>query len=712
MAEFLLELFSEDIPARMQLRAAKDLGRLLTDRLGTAGLAFDSSTVFSSPRRIGLSVLGLPMRQPDTREERRGPRVGAPEAAISGFLRSVGLDTVDQCDQRNTGKGVFWVAVIERRGRETPELLAELTVQTLLAMPWPKSMRWADGAFRWVRPLHNILAVFDGKALPGGLSLGCQRTNLAPSLLGSTDQQRNKRHVAFSSKTYGHRFLGPEAQTVSGIDDYVAKLLGAGVIIDREQRRARIWSEARSQADAYGLRVAEDPELLEEVTGLVEWPVVLMGTIDDSFMVLPPEVLTTSMRTHQKYFALTKPDGRLAARFIAVANMVPKDPKAVIAGNERVLRARLSDAAFFWNQDRKHPLRSRLGALRAIVFHARLGTVFDKVTRLESLAGDISGQVPGAEEKLARHAAILSKTDLVTGMVGEFPELQGIIGRYYALEAGEPASVADALADHYRPQGPGDQCPTRPVSIVLALADKVDTMVGFFAIGEKPTGSRDPYALRRAALGIIRLIVENGLRVDLESVFYNAYGLYRIEGLKPAPSVRTDLLDFIADRLKVVLRDQGVRHDLIDAVFALGRDGDLNRVLHRVAALQDFLATDDGANLLTAYRRATNIVRIEEKRDDRQYRTKAEPDLLAQDQEQVLLTALRTVGPRATELLTREQFTDCMSELARLRAPVDAFFDHVTVNVDQPAVRANRLALLQEISATLHRVADFSKIEG
>lgn len=448
------------------------------------------------------------------------------------------------------------------------------------------------------------------------------------------------------------------------------------------------------------------------MTGLVEWPVALMGRIEDRFMELPPEVLTTSMRTHQKYFAVTESDGRLAPRFVTLANTDPTDPAGVIAGNERVLRARLSDARFFWDQDRKQPLRTHLGALRAITFHARLGTVFDKVTRLESLSGHLADLVPEAEEKLARHAAILSKTDLVTGMVGEFPELQGIMGRYYALAAGETEPVADALADHYRPQGPTDRCPNRPVSIVLALADKIDTLVGFFAIDEKPTGSRDPYALRRAALGVIRLIVENRLRLPLERLFQFAHGLYMVEGLRPAAEVAGDLLDFLADRLKVVLRDQGVRHDLIDAVFALGREGDLVRLLNRVQALQDFLASDDGANLLTAYRRAANIVRIEEKKDNRRYSGSADAALFTQVEERDLLAALRSVGPQAASSLQSEAFGACMVMLARLRAPVDAFFERVTVNAEQPPVRANRLALLHEISSTLNAVADFSRIEG
>lgn len=694
MAEFLLELFSEEIPARMQARAADDLKRLVTDGLKAAGLAFDKAEAFATPRRLALVVDGLPEKQPDLREERRGPRADAPEKAIQGFLASAGLSSVDQCATRQTEKGTFLFAVVEKKGQSTAGVLAGLIQQSLAALPWPKSMRWGHAGFRWVRPLHSVLAVFAGRRLDGAIDLqGAQ--------------------LPFVDTTCGHRFLAPAPFTVAGFADYRRRLEAAKVLLDPAERRSRIEAGLEAAAKSQGLTVKRDPGLLDEVTGLVEWPVVLLGRIDPAFMDLPPEVLTSSMRAHQKYFSLESSGGSLSPHFGVVANMETEDNgKRIVAGNERVLRARLSDAKFFWDQDRKHTLASRAPALKDIVFHAKLGTLDAKVDRVQALADSMTDHVPGADKDRVRSAARLSKADLVTGMVGEFPDLQGIMGRYYALHDREHGDVADAIAEHYSPLGPNDRCPTAPVSVAVALADKIDTLAAFWLIDEKPTGSRDPFALRRAALGVIRLIVENGLRVPLSHVFSAAR-----ENMQGVPAAGSDdviagLLDFFADRLKVHLRERGVRHDLISAVFALGGEDDLVRLLARVGALEKFLGSDDGANLLTAYKRAANIVRIEERKDKTAYEALPDSKLFKQDEEVVLYEALRKAAASAKTALKGEDFAAAMSAMASLRPPVDAFFDHVTVNTEDGALRANRLRLLSAIGNTLHQVADFSKIEG
>lgn len=707
MAELLIELLSEEIPARMQAKAAEDFRRLVTERLAAEGLAHASAEAHVTPRRLVLAVDGLPTGQAAVNEERRGPRVGAPPAALAGFLKSAGV-TLDQCEQRDTGKGVFYFAVLRKEGRRTADILPGLLAEAILAMPWPKSMRWAGHALRWVRPLHSILALFDGQPLAGGLSLGRAEGGGQPGWRADGGDR------PYGDSTRGHRFLAPAAFPVTGFADYRNRLRDAFVVLDREERRSLILAEARRLAEREGLSLVDDPGLLDEVAGLVEWPVLFAGRIDETFMDVPPEVLVTSMRTHQRYFALSGADGALAARFLVAANTVPADGGAVIVrGNERVLRARLSDAKFFWDQDRRQRLEERVPALADIVFHARLGSLADKVSRLETLAAELARAVPGADPDRVRAAARLAKADLVTGMVGEFPELQGVMGRYYALAQGEPEEVADAVAAHYRPLGPGDACPTAPASVSVALADKLDTLVGFFAIGERPTGSKDPFALRRAALGVIRLVVENGLRLRLLDVFAAAHALHRADGLAPGDEVAGQLLDFFADRLKVVLRDRGVRHDLVDAVFALGGEDDLVRLLARVDALREFLATEDGANLLTACRRASNIVRIEEKKDGLSYQDEApEASLLEQPEEKALFAALGEAERAAVPLLAREDFSGCMAAMARLRQPVDAFFDRVTVNTDRADLRANRLRLLGQIRATLDQVADFSRIEG
>jgi glycyl-tRNA synthetase beta chain len=691
MAELLLELLTEEIPARMQPQAAEDLRRLAGDKLAAAGLTFSAATSFVTPRRLTLLVDGLPSAQPDLSEERRGPRVGAPAQAVEGFLKSAGISSLDQCEQRDTGKGVFYFANIRRAGRATAEVLPALLRALIVEFPWPKSMRFPAAGFRWVRPLTGALCLFDGKVLPLDLD-----------------------GVPVGDATRGHRFLSPTVFTVTGFADYRQKLRDARVILRAEDRAKAISLALYELAAKADLTIKDDPALLEEVTGLVEWPVVLMGVIDPAFLDLPPEVLATSMRAHQKYFACLDRNGKLAPRFLLVSNMVADDGgKAIVAGNERVLRARLSDARFFWEQDRKVKLSARVPKLAERVFHAKLGSVLDKVGRMTRLAETLTPFVPGAASKKVTRAAELAKADLSTGMVGEFPELQGVMGRYYALNDGELPEVADAVAQHYSPLGPNDRCPSAPTSVAVALADKIDTLVGFFSIDEKPTGSKDPYALRRAALGVVRIVLENNLRLSLRKVFDRAECLYQeSERGVLGGSQMPELLAFFADRLKVHLREQGVRHDLIAAVFALGNEDDLVRLLARVAALDGFLKTEDGANLLVAYRRAANIVRIEEKKDRRSYAEPPDPKLLAEPAEAALAAALEQAGARSAAALEREAFTDAMAALAVLRPAVDEFFARVTVNCDNRDLRANRLRLLARIRDTLNQVADFSQIEG
>jgi glycyl-tRNA synthetase beta chain len=692
MAELLLELFSEEIPARMQARAAEDLKRLVTDKLKAAGLSFTRADAYATPRRLALVVDGLPTAQPDVKEEKKGPRVGSPQQAIDGFLKSAGLSSLDQCEKRDTGKGEFYFAVIEKKGGATIAVLERSIGEVMQELPWPKSMRWAGYGFRWVRPLHSIIFVFDGKPI------------VAAFKLGNFDQQTG-------AETRGHRFLAPGAITVSSFADYQSKLRAAKVILDPAERRAEIWKQAQALAAKEGLTVKQDDALLDEVTGLVEWPVALMGRIDDAFMTLPPEVMTTTMRVNQKYFAVQAADGKLAPRFIVVANTEADDGgKAIVAGNERVLRARLSDAQFFWEQDKKVRLIDRVPALDGITYHAKLGSVGDKVKRMRALAAVLSAQTPNGDAGLADQAAHLAKADLVSGMVGEFPELQGIMGRYYARNEGLSDAVADAIADHYKPLGPNDLCPKAPVSIAVALAEKIDSLVGFFTIDERPTGSKDPFALRRAALGIIRLILENKLRLGLRAVLEQGYKNYAL-GNTPQPVIGL-LMDFFADRLKVALKEQGVRHDLVSAVFALGDEDDLTRLIARVDALKGFVESPDGVNLLAAHKRAANIVRIEEKKDSARYDGGIDPAALVEEPEQALHAALSKVSDSAKAAIAREDFTGAMSAMAQLRAPVDAFFDKVTVNDKDPKLRANRLRMLSAINATLSAVADFSKIEG
>ncbi len=687
MSELLLELFSEEIPARMQARAAEDLKRLASERLTAAGLTFTRADVFVTPRRLALVVDGLPARTPDLKEEKKGPRVGSPDQAIQGFLKGAGLASLDGCEKRMVGKAEFWFAIVEKKGLDIEFFAMDVATHVLTSLSWPKSMRWGSGGTtRWVRPLQRINVMISGSS--------------ADIRIGDLGDG--------GFKTYGHRFMAPDEIRPTSFADYQAKLLAAKVMLDPAQRRAKILADLEAKAKALGLTLRDDPGLLDEVTGLVEWPVVLTGAIDAKFMDVPQEALITSMRAHQKYFALLNADGSLARQFALVANMETTDAGAtIVAGNERVLRARLSDAKFFWDLDRKTKLADRLPALAQRVFHAKLGTMAQKVERLEKLSAFIATKL-GADAAAASRAAKLAKADLSSGMVGEFPELQGIMGRYYARHDGEPADIADAIRAHYQPLGPSDACPSAPVSVAVALAEKLDTLAGFWSIDEKPTGSKDPFALRRSALGVIRLIVENKLRLGLRAVFDAAFAAYGAA----KPELGADLMGFFADRLKVVLKEKGVRHDLIDAVFALGGEDDLVRLLARVDALDAFLKGQDGANLLIGYRRAANIVAIETKKDGAAPTGAADPALFAQAEENALFARLGEVGAKLDAALKAEDFAAAMGALATLRGPVDAFFDKVTVNAEDRALRANRLKLLSAIGAAPARVADFSKIEG
>ncbi len=699
--ELLLELLSEEIPARMQRRAIEDLTGLIRDKLAAAEIPAAELRGTVTPRRLTVIADGIPERQPDRSEERRGPRLGAPQQALDGFLRAAGLSSIEQCEVRDTGRGEFYFAIVQHAGRPAAEVLPELLQAALAELPWPKSMRFPAAPLRWVRPLTSALCLFNNEVLP--LSLG---------------------DVPVGRTTCGHRFLSPGEIAVDNAQDYIAKLEAASVILDQDQRRDLIAAGLDRLAQKEGVKVKPDPGLLDEVTGLAEFPVVLIGAIDGESMALPPEVLATAMRTHQKYFTCLKPDGSLAPRFLFVANnKTPDDGKTIVAGNERVLKARLADARFFWDQDRKIRLEDRVEALKDRVYYEKLGTVYDKVQRMETLTEFLVPHVPGADPARARRAALLAKADLSTGMVGEFPELQGVMGRYYALHDGEDSRVADAIADHYKPLGPNDTCPTAPDSIVVALADKLDALAAFFAIDEKPTGSRDPFALRRAALGAIRLILENELRLPLMTVFLQATEPLHLS-LEHSGAIATELLSFVAERLKVHLRESGVRHDLIAAAFeqigimGIARSGkyedDLNRLLSKVDALKAFLASEDGANLLTAYRRASNIVTIEERREKWQYGQEFDRQLLKQHEEVVLADSLDVIGGEVRTSLEREEFHEAMTSLARLRRPVDEFFDKVTVNTDadEGRLRANRLRLLTRIRNTMDQVADFAQIEG
>lgn len=704
MPDLLLEFLSEEIPARMQPKAAEDLKKLVTDRLVDAGLVYEGAKAFATPRRLALSVVGIPVRQPDLKEEKKGPRVGAPEAAVAGFLKAAGLTSLDQARiEKDPKKGEFYVAVIERKGRDAIEVISDIVSEIARNFPWPKSMRWGresekPGALNWVRPLHAIVAMFGPE---------------------TEDPQVVKFEVgglAAGNTTYGHRFLAPGAIQVRRQDDWMAKLEKAKVIVDPARRQEIILAEAKNLAFAQGFELVEDAGLLQEVAGLVEWPVVLMGAFEERFLTIPDEVIRATIRNNQKCFVVRDPQtAKLANKFILVSNMEAADGgRAIVAGNERVIRARLSDAKFFYDSDLKVPLEARLPKFKDIVFHEKLGTQAERIERIVRLAVELAPLVKADEKKVER-AARLCKADLLTEVVGEFPELQGLMGKYYAEAKGEDEAVAHACEDHYKPQGPNDLVPADPVSVAVALADKIDTLAGFWLIDEKPTGSKDPYALRRAALGVIRLVISNALRLPLRNVLHNALGAHVIGGVfveEDEKNILDDLLFFFADRLKVQLRDQGARHDLVDAVFSLEGQDDLLMIVRRVEALGKFLDTDDGKNLLAGYKRATNIIRIEEKKDKREYVGAPDAALYQLPEEKALAGAIATAKDDASSAVAREDFAAAMTAMASLRPAVDAFFDKVTVNADDKALRENRLKLLNEIREATRAVADFSKIEG
>jgi glycyl-tRNA synthetase beta chain len=699
MPDLLLELFSEEIPARMQARAAEDLKKLVTDRLVEAGLVYEGAKAFATPRRLALAVQGVPARQADLREEKKGPRVGSPEGAIKGFLKAAGLASIDQASvETDAKKGDFYVAVIEKKGRGAIEVIGEVMPDVIKSFPWPKSMRWGAGTLTWVRPLHSIVATFGPET---------EEPDIVKFAIDG---------IEAGNRTCGHRFLAPAPFAVKRFDDYVAKLEKAKVVLDPQRRADMILADAKNLAFAQGYELVEDTALLAEAAGLTEWPVVLMGSFDAAFLSIPPEVIRATIRVNQKCFVLRDPQtARLVNKFILVANTEATDGgAAIIAGNERVIRARLSDAKFFYETDLKTKLEDRLPKFEHIIFHEKLGTQAQRIARIEALAGHIADLIDADIVKTER-AARLCKADLLTEVVGEFPELQGLMGKYYAEAQGEDEAVAHACEDHYKPKGPDDLVPADKVSAAVALADKLDTLVAFWAINEKPTGSKDPYALRRAALGVIRIVLENGIRLRLiptvEFEIKNgllATGVTLVE----SRSVPDDLLAFFADRLKVQLREQGARHDLVDAVFALEGQDDLVLIVRRVEALAKFLDTADGKNLLAGYKRAANIIRIEEKKDARDYVGKPDPQFYRQDEEWSLAKAIDATQAEAGAAVARENFAAAMSAMAKLRPHVDAFFDKVTVNVEDRRLRENRLKLLNEIRAATRAVADFSRIEG
>ncbi len=770
MPDLLLELFSEEIPARMQAKAADDLRKMVTDRLVAEGLIYEGAKAFVTPRRLALSVHGVPLRQPDLKEERKGPRVGGPDAAVQGFLKATGLKSLDEATiQKDPKKGDFYVALIERPGRPAIEVIADLLPVIIRTFPWPKSMRWGErsakpGALTWVRPLHSIVATFGPETEEPDV--------VAFAVDGITAGQ----------VTRGHRFMAPDKFSVRRLEDYEAKLRAAKVVLDPERRRNIILDDAKGLAFAQGFELVEDQGLLDEVAGLVEWPVVLMGAFDESFLSIPDEVIRATIRNNQKCFVVRDPKsgaasrtslgdaaqtaGKLAPRFILTANIEASDGgKAIVAGNERVIRARLSDAKFFYETDLKTKLEDRLPKFDHIVFHEKLGTQAERIARIERLAAELAPMV-GADVAKTKRAARLAKADLLTEVVGEFPEVQGLMGKTYALAQGEDATVAQAIEDHYKPQGPGDRVPADPVAIAVALADKIVSLAGFWAIHETPTGSKDPFALRRAALGVIRLVLDRGLRLRLLAVIERELRLW-IEALVPRVHRYTpeqvaqipvssahDLLSFFADRLKVQLREQGARHDLVDAVFALSlsstspsrgevaphsgagggdtagrshptpslRDDpppqgegeildDFLIIARRVEALGKFLDTDDGKNLLAGAKRAANILRIEEKKDGRAFDGAPDAALYRLDEEKALAKAIDQAKAGAGAAVAKEDFATAMSAMAKLRPAVDAFFDKVKVNDDDKAVRENRLKLLNEIRAATRAVADFSKIQ-
>lgn len=701
MPDLLLELFSEEIPARMQKRASEDLQKLVTNGLVDAGLSYEGAKGFATPRRLALTIHGLTARSVDTREERKGPKVGAPEKALEGFMRAAGLSSIDQAQiQSDPKKGEFYVAVIEKSGRDAADIIAEILPGIIRNFPWPKSMRWGAGStnpdtLRWVRPLRSILCTFGPETEdPDVVSFEVDG-------------------ITSGDVSYGHRFMAPDPLHIRRFDDYTDKLNAAKVVLDSARREEIILQEAKNLAFSQNLDLVEDTALLHEVAGLVEWPIVLMGTFDERFLNLPDEVIQLTIRVNQKCFVLHDPKtGALTNRFILVSNLIASDGgKQIVAGNEKVVRARLSDAMFFWETDLKTPLQARVEKLGNIIFHEKLGTQLQRVERIKALAKALaSATAANAEE--AERAAELCKADLVTEMVGEFPELQGLMGRYYATAQDEGGAVAAACEDHYRPQGPGDTVPSDPVSVSVGLADKLDTLSGFWLIDEKPTGSKDPYALRRAALGVIRLILENDCEVRLTDAIGQACcGHQSNEVAANAGKVTANLLSFFHERLKVYLRDQGRRHDLIDAVISKDAD-DLQLIVRRVEALSDFLASEDGKALLSGSKRASNILRAEEKKDGRVFDSSVSSELLNHPAEKDLADAVDAAVAKAKAAVDEHDFAAAIEALSQLRAPVDAFFEDVMVNDENAQIRENRLNLLNRIRQATQTVADFSKIEG
>ncbi|WP_295314370.1 glycine--tRNA ligase subunit beta [Roseobacter sp.] len=698
MPDLLIELFSEEIPARMQRRAADDLKKLMTNGLVEAGLTYASAGAFSTPRRLTLTVEGLLSESPTTVEERKGPKADAPEKAIEGFLRGAGLAR-DDLEERDTPKGPVLFARIEKPGRPAADIIAEVLATTIRSFPWPKSMRWGSGSLRWVRPLHSILCLLTDEA-------------------GAEVVPLNVDGIVSGDATAGHRFMAPDQFSVTSFEDYAAKLKRAFVVLDPAERADSIWNDATNQAFAAGLEVVEDQGLLAEVAGLVEWPVVLMGRIGEDFLDLPAEVLQTSMKEHQKFFSVRNPKTGRIEQFITVANRETKDNGAtILAGNEKVLSARLADAKFFWDNDLRvaradagNGMAPWMDKLRDVTFHNRLGTQADLIARMSALARTLAPMV-GADPDAAAQAARVGKTDLASEMVYEFPELQGVMGRYYLREAGYSEPVADAARDHYAPLGPTDDVPVEPVSLAVALAEKIDKLTGFWAIDEKPTGSKDPFALRRAALGVIRIVLENDLTLRLSDGFEAAAGA--LADIRDAGAADTaDLLSFIHDRLKVYLRDQGIRHDVIDACIAMPGNDDLALLVRRARALSEVLNTEDGENLIQAFRRANNILTQAEEADGVEYSYGADPKFSQTDEERALFEALDEAEARITPAMEKQDFTTAMAAMAGLRAPVDAFFTAVQVNDDNATVRRNRLNLLSRITRICAAVADLTRIAG
>ncbi|MCL7407617.1 glycine--tRNA ligase subunit beta [Marivivens donghaensis] len=686
MPNLLIELFSEEIPARMQAKAADDLRKTVTDGLVEAGLTYAGAAAFSTPRRLTLSIDDLLAESKPVREERKGPATTAPEQAIEGFLRSTGL-TIDQLEVRDQKKGQAYFAVIEKPGRKAAEVIAEVLEQTIRNFPWPKSMRWGAGPLRWVRPLHSIVCILSD----------ADGNEVVPVDIDG---------ITSSNTTKGHRFMAPDAFTVTGFDDYEAKLKRAKVILRADERADAIWQDATNMAFAAGLEVVDDKGLLAEVSGLVEWPVVLMGSIDDAFLGLPPEVLQTSMKEHQKFFSVRNPKTGRIEKFITVANIETADQGAtILKGNQKVLFARLSDAKFFWENDLRTVEREGLEAMGAplanVTFHNKLGSQAERIGRIATLAKELA-PVVGADAAEAELAAKVAKCDLSSEMVYEFPELQGIMGRYYAKSAKLSDAVADACRDHYSPLGPSDDVPTEAVSVAVALADKLDTLTGFWAIDEKPTGSKDPFALRRAALGVIRLILSNGLTLKLSDVIAKAN----------AGADSADLLSFFHDRLKVFLRDEGIRHDVIDACLAMDGSDDIALLVKRARALQDMMGTEDGTNLLQGYKRASNILSQAEDKDGVEYSFGADVKFAEGDAEKALFAALDTAEAAIAPAMKAEDFAAAMSAMASLRAPIDGFFEAVQVNSENEIIRRNRLNLLSRIRTICTSVADLSRVEG